>query len=39
MTQFGAIDVTPRNGGITNGLEIGAYAIAQAIKIAVTYAV
>jgi hypothetical protein len=39
MTQFGAIDVTPRNGGIINGREIGAYAIAQAIKTAVTYAV
>jgi len=33
LTQFGLIDVSPRNGGITNGREIAAYAIAQAIKI------
>jgi len=39
MTQFGAIDVAARNVGITNGREIGAYAIAQAVKIALTYAV
>jgi hypothetical protein len=38
MTQFGVIDVASRNGGITNGREIGAYAIAQAIKITLTYA-
>lgn len=39
MTQFGAPGVALQNGGLTNGREIGAYAIAQAIKLALTYAV
>jgi hypothetical protein len=39
MTQFAAPDVAPQNGGLTNGREIGAYAIAQGIKLALTYAV
>jgi hypothetical protein len=34
MTQFGSPLVTSENAGLTNGREIGAYAIAQAIKIA-----
>src|SRR3984957_278685 len=38
MTQFGAILPATQNSGIANGREIGAYAIAQAIKIALTYA-
>ena len=39
MTQFGAPAVVLQNGGLTNGREIGAYAIAQVIKLALTYAV
>jgi hypothetical protein len=37
MTQFGAIYPATQNGGIANGREIGAYAIAQAIKLALTF--
>jgi hypothetical protein len=37
MTQFTSTAV--RNEGISNGREVGAYAIAQAIKIALVYAV
>jgi hypothetical protein len=38
MTQFSTTTAL-RNEGISNGREVGAYAIAQAIKIALTYAV
>jgi hypothetical protein len=38
MTQFGTVYPTSQNGGITNGREIGAYAIAQAIKIILSFA-
>jgi len=38
MTQFDASGAALRNGSLTNGREIGAYAIAQAIKLALTYA-
>jgi hypothetical protein len=34
MTQFDPAPLAPGNAGVTNGREIGAYAIAQAIKIA-----
>jgi hypothetical protein len=37
MTQFDTVYPTGQNGGITNGREIGAYAIAQAIKIALSF--
>jgi hypothetical protein len=37
MTQFTSTAI--RNEGITNGREVGAYTIAQAIKIALVYAV
>jgi len=39
MTQFDAVGAAPKNAGISNGREIGAYAIAQAIKIVLTYLV
>ena len=39
MTQFEATGIALRNAGITNGREVGAYAIAQTAKIAFTYAV
>jgi len=39
MTQFGAVDGTQQNGGITNCREIGAYAIAQGLKLILAYAV
>jgi hypothetical protein len=39
MAQFDAISPVTRNGGITNGREIGAYALAQAIKIVLSFAV
>jgi hypothetical protein len=38
MTQFDTTTALPSEG-ISNGREVGAYAIAQAIKIALTYAV
>jgi hypothetical protein len=39
MTQFDSPLVASENAGLTNGREIGAYAIAQAIKIALTFSV
>ena len=39
MTQFDTPGIALRNGGLTNAREIGAYAIAQAVKLALTYAV
>jgi hypothetical protein len=38
MSQFEATGIAPRNAGISNGREVGAYAIAQIVKIALTYA-
>src|SRR5258708_15757786 len=39
MTQFDSPPVARGNAGLTNGREIGSYAIAQAIKIALTFSV
>ena len=39
MTQFGMTDNTIQNTGITNGREVLAYVLAQAIRIAVLYLV
>src|SRR5215469_9169016 len=39
MTEFGTLDMTPRNTGLTNGREVAAYAIAQVVKIVVVYAI
>jgi hypothetical protein len=39
MTQFDVPGGALRNSGLTNGREVGAYAIAQAVKIVLTYAV
>ena len=39
MAQFDTGSIVVQNGGLTNGREIGAYAIAQVIKLALTYAV
>jgi hypothetical protein len=38
MTQFGPVDGPARYGGVANCREIGAYAIAQALKLVVAYA-
>ncbi len=37
MTQFATADSEARNNGIANGREIGAYAIAQAIKLVLSF--
>jgi hypothetical protein len=39
MAQFDAPGIARRDGSLTNGRETGAYAIAQVIKLALTYAV
>jgi len=39
MTQFGATYSATQNSGITNGREIGAYAAAQAIKLATVFSI
>jgi len=39
MTQVGAIYRDTQNGGVTNGREVGAYAVAQATKLAAVFAV
>jgi len=38
MTQFATVAPAPQNSGIANWQEFGAYAIAQAIKVALSFA-
>jgi hypothetical protein len=38
MTQFGTVIPAPQNSGIANWQEFGAFAIAQAIKVALSFA-